>query len=97
LVLLFLFAGFSLLDGEWRGWRLLFCVPLAVAGFFQLSLSVVEVKDDVLMSHFVAPWGRLYFVLDRNEGYPFRRGEYPLLRFIRGLTVKQPTRGKRTK
>jgi hypothetical protein len=31
----------------------------------------------------VLPWGRLYFVLDRNtESNPFRRGEFPLISFI---------------
>ena len=30
------------------------------------------------------PWGRLYFILDANsDPNPFRKGEYPLLRYIR--------------
>ena len=101
---------------QWRSWRLLFDLPFAVAGFFHLSLAVVEVKDGALgyrrflrwtaldraevvscgliwppfigyikLNHFVPPWGRLYFVLDRNAASnPFRRGEYPLVRYING-------------
>lgn len=31
----------------------------------------------------VFPWGRLYFVLDRNtESNPFRQGEFPIINFI---------------
>jgi len=46
----------------------------------------------IRLSHFVAPWGRLYFVLDRNlESNPFRRADFALLRYIRG----QPTPPKR--
>ena len=34
------------------------------------------------LRHFLFPWGRLYFVLDRNEKL-FGRGEFPLLSYIR--------------
>jgi hypothetical protein len=37
----------------------------------------------IKLKQFVFPWGRLYFVLDKNtEPIPFRRGEFPLVRFL---------------
>jgi hypothetical protein len=117
-----LFVGFGLSSGWWGGWRLLFGLPFAVAGFFQLSLAVVDVKDGILryrrfikwttihrpevlscglvlppfvgyirLNRFVPPWGRLYFVLDRNQASnPFRKGEYALVRCIRNEAAPPP-------
>lgn len=37
----------------------------------------------IKLKKFVLPWGRLYFVLDKNkESNPFRRGEFPLVRYL---------------
>jgi len=37
----------------------------------------------IKLKKFVFPWGRLYFVLDKNrESNPFRRGLFPLLRYL---------------
>jgi hypothetical protein len=42
----------------------------------------------IKLNHFVPPWGRLYFVLDRNlASNPFRRGEYALVRYIANLAA----------
>jgi hypothetical protein len=36
------------------------------------------------LNRFISPWGRLYFVLDKNaEPNPFRRGEFPLVRYLK--------------
>lgn len=47
----------------------------------------------IRLNHFVLPCGRIYFVLDYNPyENPFRRPDFDLLRFIRG--VPSPVRGQ---
>ena len=42
----------------------------------------------VRLNHFVAPWGRIYFVLDRSGSLnPFRRPDFQLLQFLRSGTI----------
>ena len=47
----------------------------------------------IRLSHLVAPWGRVYFVLDRNLRLnPLRRAEFAMLRYIRGEPARPPDR-----
>lgn len=40
------------------------------------------------LNRYVFPWGRIYFALDENlNSNPFRRGEYPLLRYLKDPTT----------
>jgi hypothetical protein len=42
------------------------------------------------LKRFVFPWGRLYFVLDKNaHPNPFHRGEFPLLRYLRKEAISE--------
>ena len=42
------------------------------------------------LKRFVFPWGRLYFVLDSDtEPNPFRKSEFPLLRYMRGEPIRE--------
>lgn len=42
----------------------------------------------IRLKRFLFPWGRLYFVLDANsDPNPFHKGDYPLLRYLRGEPV----------
>jgi hypothetical protein len=44
------------------------------------------------LNRFIFPWGRVYFVLDENlNANPFRRGDYPLLRYVRKEPVPSET------
>ena len=44
----------------------------------------------ISLNRFVSPWGRIYFVLDRNlNPNPFRPGEYALLRYLRKEPVQK--------
>jgi hypothetical protein len=48
------------------------------------------VIGSVRLKRFMFPWGRLYFVLDQNlKMNPLHRGDYALLSFLRGKTVRQ--------
>lgn len=39
----------------------------------------------IKLKKFFFPWGRLYFVLDKNtQSNPFRRGEFPLVSYLNG-------------
>src|ERR1700691_4850237 len=58
-----LLVGSGISSGWWRGSRLLFGLPFAVAWFFQLSLAVVEVKDGVLRYRRFIKWT----TIDRAE------------------------------
>jgi hypothetical protein len=50
------------------------------------------VLGSVRLNRFLFPWGRLYFVLDKNINFNlFGEGKYPLLDYIRDN--KEPNRG----
>jgi hypothetical protein len=44
------------------------------------------------LDRFILPWGRIYFVLDQNTNLnPFRRGDYPILRYLKKEPVPSGT------
>ncbi|MGO4883238.1 MAG: hypothetical protein ACLP59_20820 [Bryobacteraceae bacterium] len=53
---IFLLIVSGLVSNWWRDWGLLLGLPLAVAGFFQLSLATVEVRDGVLRYRRFVKW-----------------------------------------
>ncbi|SRR5713226_1239940 len=45
------------------------------------------------LNHYVFPWGKIYFVLDRNVNpNPFQKPDFPLLRYLKGESaLEQPS------
>lgn len=44
----------------------------------------------IRLTHFLFPWGKLYFILDQNvSSNPFYRGDYAVLRYLGGTTIRQ--------
>ena len=98
---LLLFAGFQaslavvkVADGvvryrrlfKWKEIRIEEVVSAKAEG--QPFIGSIQLRKPIL------PWGRLYFVLDKNtESNPFRRGEFPVLRCL----IIIATQTKRTK
>jgi hypothetical protein len=55
-----------------------------------VSARVVLGVGSMRLKRFLFPWGRLYFVLDANsEPNPFRKAEFPLLRYMRKEPIRE--------
>jgi len=93
-ITLFLMGSFSsslaiiqCLDKNLRYKRFLKWKPIALDEVVSSGALWPPFIGYIRFKQFVFPWGRLYFVLDTNtQANPFRRGEYPILRLLRGDT-----------
>ena len=94
---LFLIAawfGASLAIVEVRGdvlrYRRLFKWTIIPEGDIVSARVVCGGVGSMRLKRFVFPWGRLYFVLDANsEPNPFRKEEFPLLRYMRKEPIRE--------
>jgi hypothetical protein len=74
-------------DGNIRYRRLLNWKNLSYDEIVECGVSWGAGIGYIRLKHFLLPWGKLYFVLDRNDKL-FGRGTHPLLRFIQERTER---------
>jgi hypothetical protein len=78
----------ELRDGVLRYRRLFNWTILRKDEIVSARVECSSLVGSIRLKRFLFPWGRLYFVLDANlDPNPFHRGDYPLLRYLRGEPV----------
>ena len=78
----------ELRDGVLRYRRLITWTILRKDEIVSARVECSSLVGSIRLKRFLFPWGRLYFVLDANlDPNPFHKGDYPLLRYLRGEPV----------